>query len=272
MTESSPQVSVQPEPPVVVERRGHVLLIGVNRPGKRNAWNLATIDAGGAAYDLLGTDPELRVGVIHGVGEHFSSGLDLADVGPALAASGPSAFVADHQFDPFGVWAPPVPKPVVMAVQGIAYTLSIELALASDIVVAASDVRFRQLEVGRGIIPFGGATFRAQSSLGWGNAMRFLLTGEEFGAEEALRIGLVQEVVAPGEQLDRAIAIAEVIAAQAPLAVQGSLANARVARTDGPAAAVEHLRGVLPSVLTSQDAAEGVRSFIERREARFTGR
>ena len=109
--------------------------------------------------------------------------------------------------------------------------------------VAASDVRFRQLEVGRGIMPFGGATFRAQSSLGWGNAMRFLLTGEEFGADEALRIGLVQEVVAPGEQLAEAIRIAELIAAQAPLGVQATLANSRVARDEGPAAAVEHLRG-----------------------------
>jgi enoyl-CoA hydratase/carnithine racemase len=272
MTESTANVSAQPEPSVTVERRGHVLLIGVNRPGKRNAWNLATIDAVGEAYDVLGTDPDLRVGVVHGVGEHFSAGLDLAEVGPAMAGQGPQVLNGGHQFDPFGVWAPPVPKPVVLAVQGIAFTLSIELALASDIVVAAADVRFRQMEVGRGIMPFGGATFRAQSSLGWGNAMRFLLSGEEFGAQEALRIGLVQEVVAPGEQLDRAIAIAEVIAAQAPLAVQSSLANARVARSDGPAAAVEHLRGVLPSVLTSQDAAEGVRSFLERREARFTGR
>lgn len=272
MTTSPDPTPPQPEPPVVVERRGHVLLIGVNRPAKRNAWDLATIDAVGAAYDLLGTDPELRVGVVHGVDEHFSAGLDLAEVGPAVAARGPQALSGGHQFDPFGVWAPPVPKPVVMAVQGIAYTLSIELALASDIVVAAADVRFRQLEIGRGIMPFGGATFRAQASLGWGNAMRFLLTGEEFGAQEALRIGLVQEVVDPGAQLDRAVRIAEVIAAQAPLGVQATLANARVARADGPAAAVEHLRGLLPAVLTSQDAAEGVRSFIERREARFTGR
>ena len=131
--------------------------------------------------------------------------------------------------------------------------------------VAASDVRFRQLEVGRGIMPFGGATFRAQSSLGWGNAMRFLLTGEEFGADEALRIGLVQEVVAPGEQLAEAIRIAELIAAQAPLGVQATLANSRVARAEGPAAAVEHLRALLPGVMASQDAAEGLRSFVERR-------
>ncbi len=248
-----------------------MLLIGVNRPAKRNAWNLATIDAVAAAYADLAADPQLRVAVVHGIGEHFSAGLDLAEVGPAVAARGPGALSGDHGVDPFGVWGPPVGKPVVLAVQGIAYTLSIELALAADIVVAASDVRFRQLEVGRGIMPFGGATFRAQASLGWGNAMRFLLTGQEFGAADALRIGLVQEVVEPGGQLARAIEIAELIAAQAPMAVAGTLANARVARDHGPAAAVEHLRELLPSVLASADAAEGVRSFVERRDAHFTG-
>src|SRR6185436_10747774 len=135
----------------------------------------------------------------------------------------------------------PVPKPVVLAVNGIAYTLSIELALAADIVVAADDVRFRQLEIGRGILPFGGATFRAPAQLGWGNAMRFLLTAEEFGATEAHRIGLVQEVVKKGEHVARARAIARIIAKQAPLGVQTTLANARVAARGGIGAATTHL-------------------------------
>jgi enoyl-CoA hydratase len=157
-------------------------------------------------------------------------------------------------------------------VQGIAFTLSIELALACDVVVAADDVRFSQLEIGRGIIPFGGATIRAVRHLGWGNAMRFLLTAEEFGADEAHRIGLVQEVVPAGEQLQRAVAIAQRIAAQAPLGVQGTLANARIARDQGTAPAVDHLRDLLPGIMGSEDALEGVRSFLERRPGDFTGR
>jgi len=157
-------------------------------------------------------------------------------------------------------------------VQGIAFTLSIELALAADIVIAAEDVRFRQLEIGRGIMPFGGATLRAASQLGWGNAMRYLLTAEEFGAAEAYRIGLVQEVVAPGEQLQRAEQIAQLIAEQAPLGVQATLASARIARDEGEEAAREHLKEVLAQIMTSEDAAEGVRSFLERRPARFVGR
>lgn len=257
---------------VITERRGHVLLIGINRPEKRNAFNLDLIEDFGAAYALLGDDPDLRVGVVHAVGDHFSAGLDLAEVGAKVAQAGPAALAGSAKYDPWGMWAPPVPKPVVLAVQGIAFTLSIELALAADIVIAAEDVRFRQLEIGRGILPFGGATLRATAQLGWGNAMRFLLTGEEFGADEAYRIGLVQEVLPAAEILDRAVQIATTIAEQAPLGVQETLASARIARDAGEVAAREHLREALARIMTSEDAAEGVRSFLERRPARFQGR
>jgi len=198
--------------------------------------------------------------------------LDLAVVGPKVAAEGPKALAGGGKYDPFGVWAPPVPKPVVMAVNGIAFTLSIELALASDIVIAATDVRFRQLEIGRGILPFGGATFRAPQKLGWGNAMRFLLTAEEFGAEEALRIGLVQEIVPPGQHVQRAIELAKVIARQAPLGVRGTLENARIAAETGQRAATAHLSQLLPAIMASADAAEGMASFVQRREAIFQGK
>ena len=258
---------------VTVERDGHVLLIGINRPAKRNAWDLATIAEVGAAYDVLADDPELRCGVVFGHGDHFSAGLDLAEVLPAVEQHGPRVLAGSGRHDAFGLWGTPVPKPVVMAVQGVAFTLSIELALASDVVVCADDVRFRQLEIGRGILPFGGATVRAPLQLGWGNAMRWLLTAEEFGAEEALRIGLVQEVVPAGQQLSRAVELAQLIARQAPLGVQATLANARTAQlTAGEQAAAAHLEQVLPGLVASEDAAEGVRSFVERREARFTGR
>jgi enoyl-CoA hydratase/carnithine racemase len=257
---------------VTVEQDGHVLLIGVNRPHKRNAMDLATLDALAAAYERLADDDEARVAVVFGHGDHFCAGLDLAEVGPVVASAGPAALSGGRRFDPWGVWGAPVPKPVVLAVQGISYTLAIELALASDITIAAADARFRQMEVGRGFLPFGGATFRAPDRLGWGNAMRWLLTGEEFDAAEALRIGLVQEVVDPGQQVERAVSIARTIAAQAPQGVRGTLANARVARAQGPAAATEHIAALLPGMLASEDAAEGLMSFIERRPATFTGR
>ena len=210
--------------------------------------------------------------MLFGHGDHFSAGLDLAQVGPVVARDGPGVLGGSHRFDPFGLWRDPVPKPVVLAVNGIAYTLWIELALAADIVVAADDVRFRQLEIGRGIVPFGGATFRAPAQLGWGNAMRFLLTAGEFGAAEALRIGLVQEVVPAGSHLQRARELAQLIAGRRPSASRARwptrAQDAATARTRRASTSSRCCRG---DPGHSQDAAEGLRSFTERREGRFTG-
>src|SRR5262244_1714772 len=102
--------------------------------------------------------------------------------------------------------------------------------------------------------------------------MRFLLTAEEFGAAEALRIGLVQEVVPKGQHVDRARALAHLIAKEAPLGVQGTLANARMAETKGTASAALHLAALLPQILASEDATEGMMSFVQRREPAFTGK
>jgi enoyl-CoA hydratase len=153
-----------PADSITTRADGHVLQIGVARPEKRNAFDRAMNTALAEAYHRLATDDDLRVGVLYAEGDHFSAGLDLADVGPAVAAGEP--FVPEGLTDPYGVWGPPCPKPVVMAVQGIAFTLTIELALAADIVIAADDVRFAQLEIARGIVPFGGATLRAVPTSG----------------------------------------------------------------------------------------------------------
>lgn len=253
---------------VLVERRGHLLLIGLNRPEKRNAADLAMLHQLAQAYTLLHTDPELRVGVVHAVGEHFTGGLDLADVGPALA-SGSAELLPPGTIDPWGVATEPVAKPVVLAVQGSCLTLGVELALASDVVVAAAGTRFAQLEVSRGIMAFGGATLRLPR-LGWGDAMRWLLTGDSFDAAEALRIGLVQRVVPDGDQLDAAVALAERIAAQAPLAVQATLANARLALTD-PRAAVGRLHPVVAMLARTSDAQRAIAGYLGGQRVDFTG-
>ncbi|NMD47844.1 MAG: crotonase/enoyl-CoA hydratase family protein [Propionibacterium sp.] len=253
---------------VLVERRGHLLLIGLNRPHKRNAADLAMLHQLAQAYTLLHTDAELRVGVVHAVGEHFTGGLDLADVGPALA-SGSAELLPPGTIDPWGVATEPVAKPVVLAVQGSCLTLGVELALASDVVVAAAGTRFAQLEVSRGIMAFGGATLRLPR-LGWGDAMRWLLTGDSFDAAEALRIGLVQQVVPDGDQLDAAVALAERIAAQAPLAVQATLANARLALTD-PRAAVGRLHPVVAMLARTSDAQRAIAGYLGGQRVDFTG-
>src|SRR3954451_19497746 len=161
------------------------------------------MDELGAALTRLDDVPELFVGVLTFAGAHTTAGLEMPLFFGPDAEPGPPA----EAVDPFGLQRR-LTKPLVTAVQGITFTIGIEIALAGDIVVAASDTRFCQLEPKRGLAPLGGATVRYVQRAGWGNAMYHLLRADEFGADEARRIGLVQEVVDPGQQIERAIALA----------------------------------------------------------------
>jgi enoyl-CoA hydratase len=263
------EIAVTDDGHITTERRGHVLLIGLDRAEKRNAFDPPMLGALGMAYGELDRDDELRCGVLFAHGEHFTGGIDLAQFAP-LMAQGVSQ-LPEGALDPLGVTGPRLSKPMVCAVQGWCLTIGIELMLAADIRVAAAGTRFAQIEIKRGIYPAGGATVRFMREVGWGNAMRYLLTGDEFGADEALRIGLVQEVVPAGRQLDRAVELAQTIAAQAPLGVRATLASARLALTAGEPEALRRLGPDLVPILQSEDAREGVQSFVERRPANFTG-
>jgi enoyl-CoA hydratase len=256
---------------ISTRRDGHVLHIVLDRPAKRNAADLAMLEQLALAYGLLDRDPELRVGLVSAAGEHFTAGLDLADIAPRITETGLDA-VPEGGLDPWGLRTPPVSKPVVLAVHGTCLTLGIELALASDVVVAAESTRFGQIEVARGILPFGGATLRFPRAAGWGDAMRWILTGDLFDAREARRIGVVQEIAPDGEQLRVAEGIAGRIAAQAPLAVQSTLAAARRALVAGDATAAAELGPVLARLAGSEDAAIGLRAFLSRTTAEFIGR
>lgn len=192
-----------PEGSIAIERRGHVLLIGINRPAKYNGFTPPMFHQLGEAYTLLDDDPELRVGVLHAWGKHFTAGLDLPTIAP-LMQRGEKAI-------PFGMV-----EPCDLGTPG-------------------------------------------------------LLTGDEFGAAEALRLNFVQKVVPAGQELDEALRIAEAIADQAPLAVVATRLNALKAVEQGPIAAMQEFIGTQQRLSNSEDAKEGVRSFVERRPAKFTG-
>jgi enoyl-CoA hydratase len=260
------------EKKITVERRGHVLLMGLNRPEKMNAFDVEMYQVLAAALGELHRDGELRCGLLFAHGKHFTAGLDLPTWAPFFGEGNFPALPAGA-CDPFGLdESRRVGKPVVMAAQGICYTIGLELMLAMDIRVASSDTRFGQIEVRRGIYPVGGATVRLHREIGWGNAMRYLLTADEIDAGEALRLGLVQEVTEPGRQFERALEIAEKVSGQAPLGIQATLASARRTRSEGERAAIARLLPDLMPIMKSEDAAEGIRSFIERRQARFKGK
>jgi enoyl-CoA hydratase len=269
MTPASPP----PEGTISVERRGALLLIGINRPAKYNGFTPRMYRELGEAYTLLDDDAQLLVGVLHAFGPHFTAGLDLPTIAP-LMMRGEKAVPAGL-VEPTDLGTPGYRrrrKPMVVAVKGITFTLGIELMLAADIVIAADNCRFSQLEVKRGIMATGGATLRMAQRAGLGNAMLHLLTGDEFGSAEALRLNFVQKVVPAGEELDEALRVAKAIAQQAPLAVAATRLNALKAVEEGPLAAMQDFIALQQRLSNSEDAAEGVQSFIEKRPARFSGR
>lgn len=270
MTTATP---TPPEGRIVCEARGPLLLMQIDRAAKRNGFTPAMFAQLAAAYTRLDDEPQLRVGVLHAAGDHFTAGLDLPSFAPLMQRGEPLSPLGG--VDPFDRGSDGYrrrSKPLVVAVQGITYTAGIELMLAADIVVAASDCRFSQLEVKRGIMATGGATLRMAERSGLGNALLHLLTGDEFDAAEALRLNYVQKVVEPAQVLPEALQIAEHIAAQAPLAVVATRLNALKCVEDGPLAAMREFEATQRRLANSDDAAEGVRSFVEKRAGKFGGR
>jgi len=254
---------------VTTEVIDHVLLIGLNRPEKLNAADSQMLEELSLAYAKLESDSNLRVGFLFAHGDHFTAGLDLQDISGKLGSDGLD-MVPEGGIDPWGIQTDQVSKPIVMAIQGTCFTLGVELALNSEIVIASSDASFAQLEVSRGILPFGGATKRFPRTAGWSNAMRYLLTGDRFDAQEALRLGIVTEVVPKEKLFDRGLELAKLVAAQAPLAVQATLASARAAFFD-EAAEDSNLGTRLAQLAGTEDAKRAMAAYLTKSKVEFEG-
>ena len=251
-------------------REGSTLIIEVDRQDKMNGFTPEMFEGLTTALELLEQDPELWVGVLCFAGKHTTAGLDLprffgpnSDPGrdTTLSESRPDAFALKRRCT----------KPIIAAVQGITYTIGIEILLAADIVVAADDCRFCQLEPKRGLAVFGGAHVRYIQRAGWGNAMYHLLRADEFDASRAKELGFVQEVVSTGSQLERAKEIANEIGRCAPVALQEIKRASQVYLEFGETAAFSEIENMRKVTLATDDAQEGMQSFIEKRDPEFKG-
>src|SRR3954449_6108219 len=250
------------------EVHGHVFKIVIDNVAKKNSFSPQMMAQISDAMTLLDRTDDYWVGVLCAEGPDFTAGLDMPKF------FGPKAEKTEDKPGNIDLFAlkSRCRKPIVTAVQGICFTIGIEMMLAGDIVVAADDARFCQMESKRGIAPLGGAHFRYLTRAGWGDAMYHLFLCDEFSAERAHAIGLVQEVVPAGEQVERAMALAAIIARNAPLGIQVTKEAAAKYIEGGEAAAIAYIPIIRDRVLASADAKEGIQSFIERRAAVFQGR
>jgi enoyl-CoA hydratase len=250
------------------ETHDRIFKIIIDNPAKKNAFSPAMMEQLSDALTELHNNDSYWVGVICAEGKDFTAGLDMPKFfGPTAEKRN----FKEGNVDAFGLQKR-CKKPIVTAVQGIVFTIGIELMLAGDIVVAAEDARFCQMESKRGIAPLGGAHFRYLTRAGWGDAMYHLFLCDEFNAARAYKIGFVQEVVAPGQQIARAMEIADLIARNAPIGIQVTKEAALKYIEAGEKAAIDYIPKIKDRVFSSEDMKEGIQSFVERRSAVFRGK
>ena len=247
----------------------NILIMEVDRPAKLNGFTPEMFRQLAEAFTHLEHNDELRVGMVIPKGPHFSAGLDLPKFAPLMKRGEP--LIPADLIDPFDLREPRRSKPIVLGLKGISYTLAVELAMAADIAIAGSDCKMTQIEVKRGVMATGGATIRMVERAGWSNAMRWLLTGDIFSAQEALRLNIVSEVVPSEAVIDTAMEIAKRIARAAPMAVLETRRNALLALEGDQNAASADFSVIQQKLAGSADAQEGVRAFTEKRDPQFKG-
>ena len=254
-------------PLVEQSRDGHVALLRLNRPEARNALSPELMDELATAVEELDADPEVRCAVIAGSDEVFAAGADIRALRDRTFEE-----ALRHPAAAFWRRVAAAKTPLVAAVSGFALGGGCELALLCDLIVASETAEFGQPEITLGIIPGGGGTQRLARVLGKQRAMELVLTGGRIGAREAERMGLVNEVAAEGEWLERAVDLAQRVARRPPIAVRLAKQAVLAADETGLAAGLEHERRLYEIAMATEDRIEGMDAFLEKRRPEFKGR
>jgi len=264
-------IPLSPEAKITVERRAGIVLIGVNRPEVYNRFDPDAFFGLATAYYDFDNDPTLRAAVLFGHGESFSRGIDV-DAFASLARNGRPFAVKDGMLDPFGR-TQKLSKPLIAVVHGDTWNMGHELHLVADIRVASADVRFGQDENTHGRFPGGGSTIRFPAEAGWGNAMRYMLTGDHWGAQEAYRMGVIQQIApTPAAALEAGIGLARKIAACGPLGIKTTLESAHLSIDQSEAAAFARLDEQFGGLFHTEDFIEGRKAEAEGRPPVYQGR
>jgi enoyl-CoA hydratase len=257
---------------VTVARRGDIVLVGLNRPFIQNRIDPPTRTRLAETFYQYEHDPSLRALVLFGHGENFSRGIDV-DASQAGIIAGQRAASTAPTLDVLGNSQPHRSKPVVVVVHGDTWNLGHEIYLAGDIRVAAANTRFGQDENTHGRFPGGGATVRFVREAGWGNAMRYMLTGDHWNAEESYRMGITQQIAAtPEAALEAGTAMARKIAACGPLSIKATLASAHQYVDPVEADALSKLGAQYSALYRTEDFIEGRRAEAEGRPPRYQGK
>jgi enoyl-CoA hydratase/carnithine racemase len=256
---------------LTIERRGQVALLGLSRTAAENRIDPETFQALAKALYDYDHDPSLRAAVLFGHGERFSRGIDVEAYRAVANSGGPLAGLT-RIVNPLNYGPAQRKKPLIAAVHGDTWNLAHELFLSADIRVAAAGTNFGQDENAHGRFPGGGSTVRFVREAGWGNAMRYMLTGDHWTAEDAYRMGILQEIVETSQDaLDRAIEIANKISACAPLGVVTTLASAHFAVDSGDTEAFSKLGAQYAALYRTEDFIEGLAAQAEGRPPVFHG-
>jgi enoyl-CoA hydratase len=256
---------------VTVERRGLIVLIGINRPNIQNRIDPDTYAELAKAYYQYDHDPSLRAAILlHG--DNFSRGIDV-DAYQIALSSGRTLLEERGTIDPLAERGTARSKPLVVVVHGDTWNMAHELCLAADVRIGAADTRFAQDENTHGRFPGGGATVRFVREAGWGNVMRYMLTGDHWSAEEALRMGVLQEIAPTRDKaLEAGINIAVKIAACGPLGIRTTLASAHLAIDASQAEAFSKLNAQYGALYRTEDFKEGRRAEAEGRPPIYKGK